>query len=108
MKIKIKVDGKVSELSADGITEEFAWHNIRDSNHCREVRRKIFEAVLTLARSRSSADRDVELLRRVYEAAKEWRDGTEWPDGDEQGEGERLSRVRDAVDAALTAETKPV
>jgi hypothetical protein len=50
MKIVIEVDGEVTELSGDQIDEEFSWHNIRDSNHCRRVRRKIFEAVLALAR----------------------------------------------------------
>jgi len=51
LKIKIKVDGGVAELADDQIVEEFTWHNMRDSNHCRMVRRKIFEEVLVLARA---------------------------------------------------------
>lgn len=56
MKIKIKVDGEVAELSDDQIVEEFTWHNMRDSNHCRMVRRKIFEEVLALALALARAD----------------------------------------------------
>ena len=49
LKIKIEVDGEAAELTGDQIAEEFAWHNMRDSNHCRRVRRKIFEEILALA-----------------------------------------------------------
>jgi hypothetical protein len=49
LKIKIEVDGEVAELADDEIIKEFTWHNMRDSNHCRRVRRKIFEAVLAFA-----------------------------------------------------------
>lgn len=51
MKIRIEVDGNAAELTDDQIAEEFDWHNMRDSNHCRRVRRKIFEALLALART---------------------------------------------------------
>ncbi len=49
MKIQIDVDGELTELAGDQIVAEFMWHNMRDSNHCRRVRRKIFDAVLVLA-----------------------------------------------------------
>jgi hypothetical protein len=48
VKITIEVDGEVTELVGDKIVEEFTWHNMRDSNHCRRVRKKIFDAVLAL------------------------------------------------------------
>ncbi len=51
MKIKIEVDGHGAELTGDEIAAEFDWHNLRDSNHCRMVRRKIFDAVLALTTS---------------------------------------------------------
>lgn len=50
MKIKIVVDGKTIDLANDQIAEEFSWHNMRDSNHCRVIRKKIFDAVLALAK----------------------------------------------------------
>jgi hypothetical protein len=56
LKIKIEVDGEVAELTGDEIIEEFSWHNMRDSNHCRQVRRKILEAVLALAKSQPCHD----------------------------------------------------
>jgi pyruvate-formate lyase len=51
LKIRIEVDGEAAEFTDEQIAEEFAWHNMRDSNHCRTVRRKIFEALLALART---------------------------------------------------------
>lgn len=45
MKIKIEVDGEITEFTDDQIVEEFDWHNIRNSNHCLRVRRKIFKAM---------------------------------------------------------------
>lgn len=55
MKIEIDVDGKTYEFYDDQIAKEFDWHNLRDSNHCRRVRRKIFEALLTIAKSNNHA-----------------------------------------------------
>lgn len=45
MKINIEVDGEITEFTDDQIVEEFDWHNIRNSNHCLRVRRKIFKAM---------------------------------------------------------------
>jgi hypothetical protein len=53
LKICVEIDGEAAELTNEQIVEEFAWHNARDSNHCRQVRRKILEAVLALAKANS-------------------------------------------------------
>jgi len=66
LKIKIEVDGETAELTGDQIAEEFTWHNMRDSNHCRRVRRKIFEALLALARSGSGIDETTALNNAKY------------------------------------------
>lgn len=54
MRIRIEVDGEVTELVDDQIVEEFSWHNVRNSNHCRRVRRKILEALLVIAKAGNS------------------------------------------------------
>jgi len=51
MKIQIEHDNEPSEFTEEEIIEEFSWHNMRDSNHSRVVRRKIFEAVLKAAKA---------------------------------------------------------
>ena len=55
LKIAIDIDGETYEFCDDQVTEEFDWHNLRDSNHCRRVRRKIFEALLAIAKSNKHA-----------------------------------------------------
>jgi len=56
MTIRIEVDGEAHELTDDQIVEEFTWANMQDSNHCRRIRKKIFEAVLALARTDAGND----------------------------------------------------
>ena len=55
MTIKVEVDDQEAEFTLDELDEEFSWHNLRDSNHCRRVRRKMFEALLAIARTGSTS-----------------------------------------------------
>lgn len=54
IKIKIEVDGEYAELAGHQIADQFHWHNMRDSNHCRRVRQKIFDALIALAKAGDS------------------------------------------------------
>lgn len=62
------VDGEHYELVGDEIAQEFSWHNMRDSNHCRRVRDRIFRAVLALKK------RDERTIEKILDAVQEGED----------------------------------